>query len=74
MNCFFCGAKILNFEINRKQKMAHISQCLRFIYLLKCNKCYKGFDYRHLRKHKELFNDTLILIGVPKALRSYSVS
>ena len=44
--------------------MACRSQSSRFIYLLQCNKCNKGFDYRYLRKHKELFHDTLILIGV----------
>ena len=44
--------------------MAHISQCSRFIYLLHCNKCNKKFDYKYLQKHKELFKNTLILIGV----------
>jgi len=63
MNCFFCGAKILNHEINRKQKMAHISQCSRFIYLLKCNKCGKGYNYKFLQRHKETFSNTLILIS-----------
>jgi hypothetical protein len=64
MICFFCGAKISNSEIYKKQKMAHISQCLRFIYLLHCNKCNKKFDYKYLQKHKELFKNTLILIGI----------
>jgi hypothetical protein len=64
MICFFCGAKILNSEIYRKQQMARVSQCSRFMYLLHCNKCNKGFDYRSLLKHKELFKNTLILIGV----------
>ena len=27
MICFFCGAKILNSEINKKNKMARLSQC-----------------------------------------------
>jgi hypothetical protein len=67
MICFFCGAKILNSEIYKKQKIAHISQCSRFIYLLHCNKCNKKFDYKYLQKHKELFKNTLILIGVLNA-------
>ena len=64
MICFGCSAKISYSEINRKRKMAHISQCSRFIYLLHCNKCNKKFDYKYLQKHKELFKNTLILIGV----------
>ena len=64
MICFGCSAKISCFEINRKRKMAHISQCSRFIYLLHCNKCNKKFDYKYLQKHKELFKNSLILIGV----------
>ena len=32
MICFFCGAKISNSEINKKNKMARISQCSRFIF------------------------------------------
>ena len=64
MICFFCGAKILISEIYKNQKIAHISQCSRFIYLLRCNKCNKNFDYKYLQKHKELFKNTLILIGV----------
>ena len=64
MICFGCSAKISYSEINRKRKMAHISQCSRFIYLLHCNKCNKNFDYKYLQKHKELFKNTLILIGV----------
>ena len=64
MICFGCSAKISYSEINRKRKMAHISQCSRFIYLLHCNKCNKIFDHKYLQKHKELFKNTLILIGV----------
>ena len=64
MNCFFCGAKISNFEIDKKKRMARKAQSSRFIYLLKCNKCGKIFDYRHLQTHKELFKKTLILISV----------
>ena len=64
MICFYCGAKILNSEICRNRQMACVSQCSRFMYLLHCNKCNKGFDYRSLLKHKELFNNTLLLIGV----------
>ena len=37
MICFFCGAKISNSEINKKNKMDRISQCSRFIFLLHCN-------------------------------------
>jgi hypothetical protein len=64
MICFFCGAKISNSEINKKNKMARISQCSRFIFLLHCNKCNKNFDYKYLQKHKELFKNTLILIDI----------
>ena len=63
MNCFFCGAKISNSEIYKKQKMARISQCSRFIYLLHCNKCNKIFNYLSFQKHKELFKKTLIDIN-----------
>ena len=62
MNCFFCGAKISNSEIYKKQKMARISQCSRFIYLLHCNKCNKKFDYKYFINHKLLFNNTLIIV------------
>ncbi len=64
MICFYCGAKILNSEICRKRQMACVSQCSRFMYLLHCNKCNKSFDYRSLQTHKELFKNTLLLIGV----------
>ena len=60
MICFGCSAKISYSEINRKRKMAHISQCSRFIYLLHCNKCNKIFNYLSFQKHKELFKKTLI--------------
>ena len=62
MICFGCSAKISYSEINRKRKMAHISQCSRFIYLLHCNKCNKNFDYKYFINHKLLFNTTLIII------------
>ena len=62
MICFFCGAKISNSEINKKNKMARLSQCSRFILLLYCNKCNNNFNYKYLEKHKELFKNTLILI------------
>ena len=63
MICFFCGAKISNSEIYRKLKIGYISQCSRFIYFLHCDICNKSFNYRYLQKHKELFKNTLILIG-----------
>ena len=63
MICFGCSAKISCSEINRKRKMAHISQCSRFIYLLHCNKCNKIFNYLSFQKHKELFKKTLIDIN-----------
>lgn len=62
MICFFCGAKISNSQIYRRRKMAHKAQCSRFIYYLHCDICNKNFNYRYLRKHKELFKNTLILI------------
>ena len=63
MICFFCGAKILISKIYKNQKIAHISQCSRFIYLLHCNKCNKIFNYLSFQKHKELFKKTLIDIN-----------
>ena len=63
MNCFFCGAKISELEFKRQRRRSRTSQCSRWLLFFKCNNCYKYFDYRHLQKHKELFNDTLILIG-----------
>jgi hypothetical protein len=63
MICFGCSAKISCSEINRKRKMAAISQCSRFIWMFRCNKCKKTFDYYSFQKHKELFKKTLIEIN-----------
>jgi hypothetical protein len=63
MICFGCSAKISSSEINRKRKMAAISQCSRFIWMFRCNKCNKTFNYLSFQKHKELFNKTLIEIN-----------
>ena len=52
MICFGCSAKISCSEINRKRKMAHISQCSRFIYLLHCNKCNKIFNKSKIHFYK----------------------
>ena len=63
MICFGCSAKISYSEINIKRKIAHISQCSRFIYMFRCNKCNKTFNYLSFQKHKELFKKTLIAIN-----------
>ena len=61
MICYFCGAKILDSVISKQFRKARITSS-RFIYFYHCNKCNKYFDYRHLKKHKELFRETLTLI------------
>ena len=63
MICFGCSAKIPYSEIYKKRRMAAVSQCSRFLWMFRCNKCNKSFNYRYLQKHKELFKNTLILIG-----------
>ena len=69
MNCFFCGAKISQGEINSKRRRARVTQCPRFLYLWSCDQCKKTFNYRCffddrcLQKHKELFKNTLIDIN-----------
>ena len=63
MICFGCSAKIPYSEIYKKRKMAAISQCSRFIWMFRCNKCNKTFNYLPFQKHKELFKKTLIAIN-----------
>ena len=70
MNCFFCGAKISNGEINSARRRAGVClHCPRFRYLWRCGQCNQTFDYRRflddrwLQKHKELFKNTLININ-----------
>ena len=46
MNCFFCGAKISQGEINSKRRRARVTQCPRFLYLWSCDQCKKTFNYR----------------------------
>jgi len=43
--------------------MAAISQCSRFLWMFRCNKCNKTFNYLSFQKHKELFKKTLIDIN-----------
>ena len=80
MICFFCGAKISNSEINKKNKMARLSQCSiktkskDFVFIVGVKlKIFRFlilpvqdlyFDYKYLQKHKELFKNTLILIDI----------
>ena len=64
MICFGCSAKIPYSEIYKKRSMAAISQCSRFIWTFRCNKCNKTFNYLPFQKHKELFKKTLIAINV----------
>ena len=59
MNCFFCGAQISN----SARRRAGVSQCPRFRYLWRCGQCKQTFDYRCLKKHKELFKNTMIDIN-----------
>ena len=63
MICFGCSAKIPYSEIYNKRSMAAISQCSRFIWMFRCNKCNKTFNYLSFQKHKELFKKTLIAIN-----------
>ena len=69
MNCFFCGAQILNGAINSARRITGVSQCPRFRYLWRCGQCKQTFNYRRflddrcLQKHKELFKNTLIDIN-----------
>ena len=63
MICFGCSAKIPYSEIYNKRRMAAISQCSRFIWTFRCNKCNKTFNYLPFQKHKELFKKTLIAIN-----------
>jgi len=63
MICFGCSAKIPYSEIYKKRRMAAISQCSRFLWMFRCNKCNKTFNYLSFQKHKELFKKTLIDIN-----------
>ena len=63
MICFGCSAKIPYSEIYKKRRMAAISQCSRFIWMFRCNKCNKTFNYLSFQKHKKLFKNTLIEIN-----------
>ena len=71
MICFGCSAKIPYSEIYKKRRMAAISQCSRFLWMFRCNKCNKTFNYLPFQKHKELFKKTLIAIngGAEEAAR-----
>jgi hypothetical protein len=63
MICFGCSAKISCYEIYEKRRIAATSQCSRFLWLFRCNKCNKTFNYLSFQKHKELFKITLIAIN-----------
>lgn len=63
MICFGCSAKIPYSEIYKKRRIAATSQCSRFLWMFRCNKCDKTFNYLSFQKHKELFKITLIAIN-----------
>ncbi len=60
MICFGCSAKIPYSEIYNKRRIAAVSQCSRFLWMFRCNKCNKTLNYLPFQKHKELFKKTLI--------------
>lgn len=62
MNCFcvFCGTKILDSEIYKKNLRARISQSPRWINFYHCNTCCRHFNYRDLQRHKTVFTKTLL--------------
>ena len=63
MICFGCSAKIPYSEIYNKRRIAAVSQCSRFLWMFRCNKCNKTLNYLPFQKHKELFKKTLIAIN-----------
>jgi hypothetical protein len=63
MICFGCSAKISYSEIYKKRRIAAVSQCSRFLWMFRCNKCNKTFNSLSFQKHKELFKITLIAIN-----------
>ena len=63
MICFGCSTKIPYSEIYNKRRIAAVSQCSRFLWMFRCNKCNKTFNYLSFQKHKELFKKTLIDIN-----------
>ena len=60
--CFYCGAKISNSEINRQRMRNRVGQCSR-LWVFRCDKCKKMFNYLSFQEHKELFKKTLIYIN-----------
>jgi hypothetical protein len=62
MICFHCGAKISNSEINRQRMRNRVGQCSR-LWVFRCDKCKKMFNYVSFQQHKELFKKTLIYIN-----------
>ena len=59
--CFYCGAKISNSEINKQRMRNRVGQCSR-LWVFRCDKCKKMFNYLSFQEHKELFKKTLIYI------------
>jgi hypothetical protein len=59
MYCFWCGDKISNYEIYKRFEMARVLQCQRFMYLYKCKKCNKGYDYKNIKRHNFMFKIVL---------------
>lgn len=39
--------------------MARVLQCQRFMYLYKCDKCNKGYDYKNIKRHNFMFKIVL---------------
>jgi hypothetical protein len=62
MICFGCSAKISNSEINRQRMRNRVGQCSR-LWVFRCDKCKKMFNYLSFQQHKELFKKTLIYIN-----------
>jgi len=62
MICFHCGAKISNSEISKQRMRNRVGQCSR-LWVFRCDKCKKMFNYLSFQEHKELFKKTLIYIN-----------
>ena len=62
MICFGCSAKISNSEINKQRMRNRVGQCSR-LWMFRCDKCKKMFNYVSFQQHKELFKKTLIEIN-----------
>ena len=59
MYCYWCGEKISSYEIHKRFEMACVSQCQKFMYLYRCDKCNKGYDYKNIKYHKSIYKFVL---------------